>query len=138
VAANGYIHHIDRVLMIPEAVAIILRDTSEFSSFRTGLIQTDLAVVINDTSSHDGQTVFVATNTALQKLGRKINRFLFSPGGNTYLEALLKYHIVTNRTMFSDVHYQAQGEGEITMSEGSAASFALYLSHFTPIICISN
>lgn len=103
-------------------MAIILRDTPEFSTFRKGLIQSQVAVAINDTSHHDGQTVFVPTNTAFEKLGPQVNRFLFGPEGRAYLQALLQYHIVHNQTMYSNVYYQAHGAGEITLTSGVTAS----------------
>lgn len=39
----------------------------------------------------------------------KANAFLFSAHGTKYLRALLQYHIVQNRTLFSDVFYTFDG-----------------------------
>ena len=121
-AVNGIVHHIDRVLMLPDSTADILRNWPEFSTMRRGLIQSGLAVTINDTSTHVGQTLFVPSDAAFEKLGPKVNKFLFSPWGNRYLEALLKYHVVANRTLFSDVYFQANGKGQIASKEGSEVS----------------
>lgn len=80
---------------------------------------------VNDTSHHDGQTVFAPTNAAFKKLSPKVERFLFSAEGSEYLEALMKYHIASNRTMFSDTFYEANGGGEVMLTAGSTVSDAL-------------
>lgn len=108
--------------MLPDSTSDVLRSTANFYLFRQGLIQTDLATTINDTSTHVGQTVFVPTETAFKKLGRKVNRFLFGPGGNEYLKALLAYHVIANQTLFSNVLYQEKGQGEIPLKDGSEVS----------------
>lgn len=61
--------------------------------------------MINDTSAHVGGTVFAPSNFAFQKLGPKINGFLFSSYGQKYLKALLEYHVVANQTLYSDAYY---------------------------------
>ena len=70
-----------------------------------GLTKTGLLPVINDTSAHVGGTVFAPSNFAFQKLGPKINGFLFSSYGQKYLKALLEYHVVANQTLYSDAYY---------------------------------
>ncbi|KAK1138741.1 hypothetical protein N8T08_002050 [Aspergillus melleus] len=117
---NGYVHHVDRVLMLPESTSDLLRDDPDFSTLREGLILTNVAVTINDTSTHVGQTLFAPSNAAFDKLGPKTKQFLFSSGGRQYLKALLKYHVVANRTMFTDVYFQESGQGEIPLQMGSA------------------
>lgn len=119
---NGYVHHVDRVLMLPKSTSDLLGDDPEFSILREGLIQTNVAVTINDTSTHVGQTVFAPSNAAFDQLGSKTKRFLFSPGGRRYLKALLEYHVVANRTMFTDVYFQERGRGQISLQEGSMVS----------------
>lgn len=59
-----------------------------------------------------GQTFFAPTNFAFQKLGPKINAFLFSKYGQKYLKALLKYHVVGYQTLYSDAFYDAKNERE--------------------------
>lgn len=39
-----------------------------------------------------------------------MNEFLFSPQGEECLRSLLKYHLVLNRTIYSDVVYGVKGE----------------------------
>ena len=55
-----------------------------------------------------GGTVFAPSNFAFQKLGPKINGFLFSKYGQKYLKALLEYHVVANQTLYSDAYYKAE------------------------------
>jgi Fasciclin domain len=108
--------------MLPDPTSDILRNTPDFSSLRKGLMQTGVDVTINDTSTHVGQTLFAPSNKAFEKLGSKLNRFLFSPWGTRYLKALLKYHVVANRTLFSDIYFQAGGQGQLPLKEGSNVS----------------
>lgn len=110
-------------MFLPDSTTDILRNNPEYGTFRQALTQTvDLAVLINDTSTHVGQTVFAPTNTAFKKLGRKVNRFFFGPGGEGYLKALMAYHIIANRTLFSDVYFQEKGKGQVMLNAESNVS----------------
>ncbi|KAL8732410.1 MAG: hypothetical protein Q9166_002810 [cf. Caloplaca sp. 2 TL-2023] len=103
---NGVIHGIDSLLVPPpNVVDIIQLLPGEFSTLELGLTKTGLLPVINDTSAHIGGTVFAPSNFAFQKLGPKINGFLFSSYGLKYLKALLEYHVVANHTLYSDAYY---------------------------------
>ncbi|KAL8685014.1 MAG: hypothetical protein Q9224_006017 [Gallowayella concinna] len=103
---NGVIHGIDSLLVPPpNAVDIIQFLPGEFSTLELGLTKTGLLPVLNDTSVHIGGTVFAPSNFAFQKLGPKINGFLFSSYGQKYLKALLEYHVVVNQTLYSDAYY---------------------------------
>lgn len=115
-AVNGHLHVIDRLLMLPDSAADVLRYTPSLGIFRQGLIQTGLAEVVNDTSTHIGQTLFVPSNAAFHQLGPKVNAFLFGPGGSEYLKALLAYHIVANETLFSDVHFVPNNGQQVVFS----------------------
>lgn len=105
---NGVIHGVDSLLVPPPKVADIIDFLpGEFSTLELALIKTDLLEAINDTSNHVGGTLFAPSNFAFQKLGPRINGFLFSSYGQKYLKALLKYHIVANHTLYSDAYYKA-------------------------------
>ncbi|OOQ87499.1 Fasciclin domain family protein [Penicillium brasilianum] len=121
-AVNGHLHVVDRLLMLPDSAADVLRYTPSLGIFRQGLIQTGLAEVVNDTSTHIGQTLFVPSNAAFNQLGRKVNSFLFGPGGSEYLKALLAYHIVANETLFSDVHFPAKNGEQFIFSRESTTN----------------
>ncbi|KAI4094952.1 MAG: hypothetical protein L6R37_007139 [Teloschistes peruensis] len=106
---NGVIHGIDSLLVPPPKVAdIITLLPGEFSTLELGLTKTGLLQAINDTSNHYGGTLFAPSNFAFQKLGPKINAFLFSSYGLKYLKALLEYHVVANQTLYSDAYYAAE------------------------------
>ncbi|KAF3313503.1 hypothetical protein TWF173_006008 [Orbilia oligospora] len=103
-ATNGVIHAVDAVLFPPPpAGSIIHFFPSEFSTFLLAAHLTNLTDEIPH--EHTGGTLFAPPNSAFQKLGPKINAFLFSPWGRKYLKALLKYHIVVNETLYSDAYY---------------------------------
>ncbi|CAG8406341.1 unnamed protein product [Penicillium salamii] len=121
-AVNGHLHVVDRLLMLPDSTADVLRYTATFGTFRQGLIDTGLAEVINDTSTHTAQTVFAPSDAAFRKLGRKVNAFLFGPGGRAYLKALLAYHVVSNETLFSDVHFPTKNGDHIVLDLKSASN----------------
>ena len=55
-------------------------------------------------------TLFAPSNFAFQKLGPRINAFLFSKYGLKYLKALLKYHVVANQTLYSDAYYKGESK----------------------------
>ncbi|MCJ1311271.1 hypothetical protein MMC25_004942 [Agyrium rufum] len=110
---NGVIHGIDSLLIPPPKVAQIIDFLpSEFSTLELGLLKTDLLPALNDSSTHVGGTVFAPSNFAFQKLGPRINGFLFSTYGQKYLKALLQYHIVANQTLYSDAYYEAENAVE--------------------------
>lgn len=105
---NGVIHGIDSILLPPpKAVDIISAFPGEFSTLELALVKTGLYEAFNDTSSHNGGTLFAPSNFAFQRLGPRINAFLFSKYGLKYLKALLLYHAGDNITLYSDDIYKA-------------------------------
>ena len=110
---NGVIHGVNSLLIPPpKAASVISLLPGEFSTLELGLEKTGLFKAINDTSNHVGGTLFAPSNFAFQKLGPKINAFLFSKYGQKYLKALLKYHVVANQTLYSDAYYKAEDSAE--------------------------
>ena len=110
---NGVIHGVNSLLIPPpKAASVISLLPGEFSTLELGLEKTGLIKAINDTSNHVGGTLFAPSNFAFQKLGPKINAFLFSKYGQKYLRALLKYHVVANQTLYSDAYYKAEDSAE--------------------------
>lgn len=101
-ATNGVIHVVDKVILPPpQALQIIQIFPSEFSIFCLGLQQTGLASEIS-ADGHVGITIFAPRNSAFLALGAHVNAFLFSKDGNNYFRALLQYHIVSNKTLWSN------------------------------------
>ncbi|PQE07217.1 fasciclin domain family protein [Rutstroemia sp. NJR-2017a BVV2] len=105
---NGVIHGVDSLLLPPPpALKIVELLPGEFSTLQLGLEKTGLFDAIA-ASNNTGGTLFAPSNWAFQKLGPKINAFLFSKYGQKYLKALLKYHVVANQTLYSDAFYKAK------------------------------
>ncbi|RMZ91976.1 hypothetical protein DV736_g800, partial [Chaetothyriales sp. CBS 134916] len=105
---NGVIHGIDSILLPPpKAVKILAALPGEFSTLELALTKTGLIEKFSDTASHVGGTFFAPSNFAFQKLGPRINAFLFSPYGLKYLKALLLYHTAPNVTLYSDAIYKS-------------------------------
>ncbi|KAL6705501.1 hypothetical protein ACN47E_006617 [Coniothyrium glycines] len=109
---NGVVHGIDSLLIPPPKVASILSLLpGEFSTLELGLTKTGLFDKINSTDyPHEGGTFFAPSNFAFQKLGPRVNGFLFSKYGEKYLKALLKYHIVVDQTLYTDAFYDHTGD----------------------------
>jgi hypothetical protein len=108
------IHAIDHFLIPPFLASDTLNFlTSQFGSFEFGLAKTGLFREINKTSTHTGATIFAPSNGAFMKLPTPVNGFLFSRWGEKYLKALLKYHIVFDRTLYSDAYNKAKHEKSV-------------------------
>ncbi|MCJ1397302.1 hypothetical protein MMC11_000494 [Xylographa trunciseda] len=117
--SNGVIHGVDNLILPPpKAATIIGLLPGEFSTLELALVKTGLDVAINDTNTHIGGTLFAPSNIAFQKLGPKINGFLFSRFGLKYLKALLKYHVVANETLYSDWYEKSDGADIANIPKG--------------------
>ncbi|GAB1727825.1 hypothetical protein NU195Hw_g2145t1 [Hortaea werneckii] len=102
---NGVIHGVDSIIVPPpKVVKIVDLFPGEFSTLELGLTKTGLLEEVNSTD-HAGGTLFAPSNFAFQKLGPKINAFLFSQYGLKYLRALLEYHFAAG-TLYSDAYYK--------------------------------
>ncbi|KAK6586544.1 hypothetical protein PZA11_001601 [Diplocarpon coronariae] len=112
---NGVIHGLDSLLLPPPpALKIVELLPGEFSTLQLGLQKTGLFERIAS-APHAGGTLFAPSNWAFQKLGPRINAFLFSKYGEKYLKGLLEYHVVANQTLYSDAFYKEtshSSEGE--------------------------
>ena len=116
---NGVIHGIDSLLFPPpKVVDVISALPGEFSTLELALVKTDLFSAFNDTSLHTGGTLFAPSNFAFQRLGPRINAFLFSKFGLKYLKALLLYHAADNITLYSDAIYKADSTEALDRPHG--------------------
>ncbi|EHK97278.1 putative Stabilin-2 [Glarea lozoyensis 74030] len=114
---NGVIHGVDSLLLPPPpALKIVELFPGEFSTLQLGLEKTGLFDAIKE-APHVGGTLFAPSNWAFQKLGPKINAFLFSKYGQKYLKALLEYHVVANQTLYSDAFYHGEGASADAVDE---------------------
>lgn len=109
---NGVIHGVDSIILPPpKSITLVNLFPGEFSTLELGLSKTGLLEKLN-TTHHAGGTLFAPSNWAFQKLGPKINAFLFSQYGQKYLKALLEYHVVPANTLYSDAYYKAKDDKE--------------------------
>ncbi|GAB7346692.1 hypothetical protein MBLNU459_g1811t1 [Dothideomycetes sp. NU459] len=107
---NGVIHGVDHIILPPpKVIKIIDLLPTEFSTLELGLAKTGLYEEFNSTD-HPGGTLFAPSNFAFAKLGPRINAFLFSSAGLKYLKALILYHTVPYKTVYSDAYYEAKAE----------------------------
>ncbi|KAJ5834097.1 hypothetical protein N7447_000123 [Penicillium robsamsonii] len=107
---NGIIHIITSPLHPPPETRTLLHHApAHFSTFTQALAHTKLTYSL-DPAQRQGGTTFVPTNAAFRRLGEHVNRFLFSEKGERCLLALMQYHIVPNRTLYSDVLYSQNGK----------------------------
>lgn len=114
---NGVIHGVDSLIIPPpNVIKLIDLFPGEFSTLELGLGKTGLLEKLNSTD-HPGGTFFAPSNFAFQKLGPRINAFLFSQYGQKYLKALLEYHVVPATTLYSDAIYQAESDDAKAMKE---------------------
>ncbi|KAA8651661.1 hypothetical protein EYZ11_003917 [Aspergillus tanneri] len=121
-ASNGIIHTINHVLTPPPRILKNIESTPvQFSTFTLGLLRTNLLSTLDteNVTSHPGGTIFAPSNQAFGRLGARTTAYLFSPAGEGLLRALLKYHIVPGRTLYSDVVYTAAREIQPFGTEGS-------------------
>ena len=110
VGSNGILHEIDTPVVPPPNTSTIIKLLPHhFSTFALGLEKTGLAHHLTD-SNRVGGTTFALTNAAFGRLGQRANEYLFSEGGRKCLQALLEYHLVPNRTLYSDVLYDEHGD----------------------------
>ncbi|KAJ9603266.1 hypothetical protein H2200_012044 [Cladophialophora chaetospira] len=123
-ATNGVIHGLDSLLLPPPKVVDILSALpGEFSTLDLALEKTGLYPAFNDTSSHQGGTLFAPSNFAFQRLGPRINAFLFSRYGLKYLKALILYHAADNITLYSDAIYKAESQAKSGPPHGVPKGF---------------
>jgi len=120
---NGVIHGVDSIILPPpKTLTLIDLFPTEFSTLELGLGKTDLLDKLN-TTHHAGGTFFAPSNFAFQKLGPRVNAFLFSKYGEKYLKALLEYHVVPDNTLYSDAYYKADTGKKEDVSEETAGGY---------------
>ncbi|KAJ5082685.1 hypothetical protein N7532_011728 [Penicillium argentinense] len=109
IGSNGILHQINTPLIPPPNTSTILRLLPDhFSTFALGLEKAELAHHLTGDIKHSG-TTFAPTNAAFNRLGPHANEYLFSEGGKKCLQALLRYHLVPDRTLYSDILYDQHG-----------------------------
>jgi hypothetical protein len=116
VAANGFVHYIGGVLGLPNSTAHAIRTRPQLSTLQRALRRTEMAERLYDTNAHISQTIFAPTNAAFERVGKTAKRFLFSRAGRPYLDAILRFHVVENQTMFSDMYWPHGGAALVDLN----------------------
>jgi uncharacterized surface protein with fasciclin (FAS1) repeats len=97
-----------------------------FSTLLLAYEKTDFVDKVVHRVKTTGGTVFAPSNTAFRRLGPRANAFLFNtPRGLKCLEALLKYQIAPNVTLYSDAKYESGDSKEETEKPISREHFEL-------------
>lgn len=124
---NGVIHGVDSILLPPpRALKIIEFLPAEFSTLELALEKTGLLDELRDREGHGG-TFFAPGNRAWQNLPTRLTAFLFSPSGQKYLKALLKYHVVPDTTFYSDALYPPPKHHDSVIIDKSSGQFQVEL-----------
>jgi len=119
-ATNGIVHGLSAILFPPIPGLVILEHLpTSFSTLWLGLEKTGLLKTLKD-AKDEGGTFFAPTNLAFKLLGPRINAFLFSKIGVKYLDALLKYHIVPNKTLYSTAFYNGTKKTDLFAKSSDA------------------
>jgi uncharacterized surface protein with fasciclin (FAS1) repeats len=121
------IYGLTAILLPPPPMGFIINHfPTVFSTLILGLERSGLGESLKDTP-HAGGTFFAPSNAAFKKLGPRVNAFLFSKPGAKFLKALLEYHVVANRTLYSTTFYD--GTSNSTSSDGSLFPFEKHHCH---------
>lgn len=121
--SNGVIHGVDSIIIPPpKALKIVEFFPSGFSTLELGLQKTDLLQTLNETK-FKGSTWFLPDNSAFDRLGFRVTSFLFSPYGLKYLKALLQYHVVPDRTLYSDAYFGSSSEDDKSIQQGPSRGY---------------
>ena len=116
----------DNVLLLPPPTSTIPKlPPGDLSTLQRALAKTGLDKVLSEPRT--GGTLFAPNNKAFEKLGPKVNDFLFGKFGEKYLKALLQYHIVANKTMYSDAYFFGDNDDEMEMDQAPGPKYGLDL-----------
>ncbi|KAL2888249.1 Transforming growth factor-beta-induced protein ig-h3 [Ceratocystis lukuohia] len=109
-AANGAVHQLDSVLIDPPRQGKLLQHfPGDFSTTKLGLDKTRLDKWLHR-QSVEGGTAFVPSNKAWEGVKDDVRNWLFSDDGLEYLRVVLEYHVVFDRTLYSDTLYFGKEE----------------------------
>ncbi|KAJ3955593.1 hypothetical protein N0V92_007888 [Colletotrichum tropicale] len=102
-ARNGIVHFVDDVLVPPPRFDRLIDVLPErLSVFSRALKETG----VGDEAGLEGPrglSVFAPSDEAWDKLGAEVKSFLFGERGADYLRALVRYHIIVDEILYTDV-----------------------------------
>ncbi|OJJ69014.1 hypothetical protein ASPBRDRAFT_46293 [Aspergillus brasiliensis CBS 101740] len=105
--ANGLVHVINQVLPPRPTIRAFLAalPSHDFDLFQSAVKQSEVIQNTLQDDSRRGGTLFIPTNQAFRKLPEDIQTYLFSDEGAASLQALLRYHVVANQSLYSNRLY---------------------------------
>ncbi|KAF4928179.1 Aurofusarin biosynthesis cluster protein S [Colletotrichum viniferum] len=109
-AGNGIVHFVDDVLIPPPRFDRLIDVLPErLSVFSRALKETGVGEEAG-LEGPRGVTVFAPSDEAWDKLGADVRSFLFGEGGAGYFRALVRYHIIVDEILYTDVRVDHTGE----------------------------
>jgi uncharacterized surface protein with fasciclin (FAS1) repeats len=124
-AKNGLIHAVRDIIVPPPFAG---REVSLFPQYFSTLLlawqKTEFGKFVHSVKA-TGTTLFAPSNQAFTRLGPRANAFLFNTEtGLKYLNAILKYHVTVNATLYSDAYYDHTADDDAA-SSGSGTHYEL-------------
>ncbi|KAF4412732.1 Aurofusarin biosynthesis cluster protein S [Colletotrichum fructicola] len=102
-AGNGIVHFVDDVLVPPPRFDRLIDVLPErLGVFSRALKETGVGEEAG-LEGPRGVTVFAPSDEAWDKLGADVRSFLFGEEGVGYLRALMRYHIIVDEILYTDV-----------------------------------
>ncbi|EHA24610.1 hypothetical protein ASPNIDRAFT_40511 [Aspergillus niger ATCC 1015] len=111
---NGMVHVIDQILPSRPTIGAFLAalPSSGFDLFQSIVKQSEAIQNILLEESRRGGTIFIPTNEAFCRLPEDVRTFLFSDEGAISLQALLRYHVIANQSLYSNRLYDQNSAPE--------------------------
>ncbi|KAF5512716.1 Aurofusarin biosynthesis cluster protein S [Colletotrichum aenigma] len=102
-AKNGVVHFVDDVLIPPPRFDRLIDVLPErLGVFSRALKETGVGEEAG-LEGPRGVTVFAPSDEAWDKFGVEVKSFLFGEGGAGYFRALVRYHIIVDKILYTDV-----------------------------------
>ncbi|KAL3301688.1 fasciclin domain family protein [Colletotrichum asianum] len=108
-AKNGVVHFVDDVLVPPPRFDRLVDVLPERLGVFSRALKETGAVEETGLEGRRGVTVFAPWDDAWDKIGDEVKSFLFGERGAGYLRALVRYHIISDKILYTDMEvYQAE------------------------------
>ncbi|KAF4870144.1 Aurofusarin biosynthesis cluster protein S [Colletotrichum siamense] len=102
-AGNGVVHFVDDVLVPPPRFDRLIDVLPERLGFFSRALKETGVGEETAVNGRRGVTVFAPSDEAWDKIGDEIKSFLFGERGAGYLRALVRYHIIVDEILYTDV-----------------------------------
>lgn len=106
VAKNGMLHFLDGTDVPPGTARQAIQARKDLSQFNKALR------LVEDADQGKGRTIFAPNDDAFAALGEEVATFLEGEGGQAYLAALIKCHILLGKTVYTNFVWPDNDKGE--------------------------